>query len=106
MLIEAIEQRGERWLEWRKGKGTASDAAAVMGMSQWYPKTWYELFLVKTGRETIKETDAMRWGTQNEPIAREEYQRLYGFECQPLLVSKPFGNFTLGCSSGRLGRNE
>ena len=98
MLIEAIEQRGERWLEWRKGKGTASDAAAVMGVSQWYPKTWYELFLVKTGRETIKETDAMRYGIEHEPIAREEYKRLYGFECQPILVSKTFNNFTLGCS--------
>tara|TARA_R100001129_G_C5306871_1_gene244020 strand:- start:614 stop:1534 length:921 start_codon:yes stop_codon:yes gene_type:complete len=98
LKIEAIEQRGERWLEWRKDKGTASDAAAVMGMSDWFPNTWYELYLVKTGKVKIKESKAMRYGIDNESIAREVYESIYGFQCQPVLVSKTFSNHTLGCS--------
>lgn len=107
MLIEDIEQGSERWHKWRTDKGTASNAACVMGESEWTPKTWYELFRSKKGLLPIEETDAMRFGTDNEPIARNRYQELYEFRCDPVLVSKTFHHdqngivvdpYKLGCS--------
>jgi len=72
-----IEQRSQEWLDLRRTKLGASDAAAVMGVSPW--TTPYQLWLEKTGRIPPKaENDAMRRGKLLEDEAREYFGEQLG----------------------------
>lgn len=72
------------WHAHRVNYRNASETAAVMGVSPW--QTPYELWLVKTGRSTTKETEAMRYGTATEPAARAAFELESGFVMQPLVM--------------------
>lgn len=71
MVVQPHEIQGsDAWKEWRRSRGTASEVAALMGNSPWFPRTAYQLWLVKTGRQEIAENEAMRRGSRLEAPAR------------------------------------
>ena len=51
MQIVPIEQNTPEWLDWRKGKATASQAAIIMGAAPnyWKVRTWEDLALEHAG---------------------------------------------------------
>lgn len=63
-----MKQGTAEWLEWRKNKIGASDAAAIMGMSPW--KTPYQLWLEKVGVIENTQNAAMKRGSEMEEQAR------------------------------------
>ena len=63
-------QGSQAWHEYRASKGNASEVAALLGCSPFYPRNAAELFDVKTGRKAVYENAAMRRGTQLEEPAR------------------------------------
>lgn len=76
-------QGTDEWLEWRRSRGNASEVAALMGCAPWFPRTPYELWLVKTGRAEMPENDAMRRGSALEPAARAYAEELFGEVFEP-----------------------
>src|SRR5690606_29601149 len=88
-LIKPHEIQGtDEWKEWRRSRGGASEVAALMGCSPWFPRTPYELWLVKTGRAEVPENDAMRYGSQHEAAARAAAEVAYGAAFEPQTVEK------------------
>lgn len=72
MSTAAHEVQGSKeWLSWRKDKGGASEVAALIGCSPWFPKTPYQLFQVKTGRASVDINPAMQRGLDLEEAARD-----------------------------------
>lgn len=87
VIIPAHQHQGTaEWLEWRRSRGGASEVAALMGCAPWFPRTPYELWLVKTGRAEVTETPAMRHGTQHEVSARSAAEAAYGEVFEPQTV--------------------
>lgn len=67
-----IKQNTPEWLEMRRSKIMASDAPIIMCQSPW--KTPFQLFEEKLGlRPQPASNNAMRRGTELEPIARQAY---------------------------------
>lgn len=66
-----IHQRSPEWYELRKRKVGASDANVIMGVSPF--KTPYQLWLEKMDFAESKETEAMRFGNDMEPLVRERF---------------------------------
>jgi putative phage-type endonuclease len=63
-----IEQGSKEWLNLRKTKITATDAAVIMGLNPW--QTPYGLWMQKMGLSPPnEETEAMNEGKRLEPIA-------------------------------------
>ena len=86
-LLWDLEQGSEEWLDWRRKKFTASDAAVIMGDAPSYSsvKTWEELSLVKAGLGQPPSkfmTRAFDHGTRLEPKAR----RLFAPYARPVCV--------------------
>ena len=79
-----MQQGTPEWHEHRARYRNASETAAVMGVSPW--QTPYNLWLVKTGRKEVKETEAMRHGTATEPAARATFEHETALIMQPLVV--------------------
>jgi putative phage-type endonuclease len=69
-----LPQGSDPWLALRKKFGTASEAAAAMGVSPWVPKTPLQLWELKNGEREIKSNFAMENGNRYEDEAREAYQ--------------------------------
>lgn len=69
-----IEQRTPEWLAWRRNLGMASEAAAMLGISPWFPRTPSDLLAVKSGAASVYETRAMRQGSALEGRALEALQ--------------------------------
>jgi putative phage-type endonuclease len=69
-----LPQGSDLWLETRRKYGTASEAAAAMGVSPWIPKTPLQLWELKNGELTIKTNFAMTIGNEFEDEARESFQ--------------------------------
>ena len=63
-------QGSEAWHDYRRTRGNASETAALMGCSPFYPRNAAELFDVKTGRKEVYENEAMRRGSRLEAPAR------------------------------------
>ena len=73
MKVNLIQGSPE-WHEFRKSHIGGSDIVAIMGVNPY--KTAYEVWLDKTGRSTPTTINkAMQHGIDNEPIAREVYER-------------------------------
>lgn len=72
MRIDLIQGSPE-WLEWRHGGIGGSDIAAIMGLSPF--KDAVDVYNEKKGISVPFVNDAMRRGTQNEPRAREAFER-------------------------------
>lgn len=75
--MKILKNRGE-WLEHRQGKIGGSDAAAVLGLSQYMSNTG--LWLFKTGKAQqpdISEMPHVKFGTAAEPFIRELFKLSY-----------------------------
>ena len=71
------------WLKYRRRGIGGSDAAAVCGISRY--KSPFELWLDKTGQLTEQEAgEPAYWGTQLEPVVRNEFQKRSGIEVKSL----------------------
>lgn len=70
--ILKLEQGTAEWHEHRAKYRNASETAAIMGCSPW--ASVYDMWLLKTGRKSQAENEAMRHGTQMEPLARLAYE--------------------------------
>jgi len=79
-MLTQISTRGmsrDDWLALRRGSLGGSDAAAVIGMSEW--STPYSVWLDKTGRSAPKEpTEAMRLGTDLEDYVAGRFTEATG----------------------------
>jgi putative phage-type endonuclease len=95
--MEKMEQRTEAWLQARVGKLTASrcdDALATTktGESAYRRNLRLQILAERlTGIATvIPETPAMRWGTENEPVARLKFSSETGLQVEEVgLVDHP-----------------
>lgn len=69
----------EEWLDFRKSGIGGSDASVVCGINRY--KSPVELWMEKTGRQPHQEAgESAYWGTQLEPIVREEFTKRTGLE--------------------------
>lgn len=85
-----IEQGSDAWVEYRRGKVTASRIADVMSKGRGSaPSVTRQKYLVQLALERITgqvaesyTNAAMQWGTDNEPMARDQYAFIKGVEVQ------------------------
>jgi putative phage-type endonuclease len=80
MLLQ-LEQGSPEWLDLRKNKIGASDAPIILGDSPYL--TPYQLWEIKTGRKEQKWTHSMRFGVENEEVARKLYEDQTGIFVMP-----------------------
>jgi len=83
---EELAQGSEPWLALRKKYGTASEAAAAMGVNPWVPKTPLQLWELKNGEREIKSNFAMENGNRYEDEAREAYQSMTSKLYEPCCI--------------------
>lgn len=82
------EQGTPEWLEWRRTRIGASDAAIVLGISPW--KTPHKLWLEKSGRQPAPPMNsAMAYGHQMEDEVRQTYEQENGELYMPTTVTNP-----------------
>lgn len=83
-----VEQGTPEWLALRDMHLCASDAPVIMGFSPW--KTPYQLWEEKLGRRSsvIKETPAMRYGKEMEPIIRDQINEDLKLNFKPAVYSR------------------
>lgn len=85
-----IEQGTDAWLESRRGKVTASRIADVMSKGRGSaPSVTRQKYLVQIALERLTgcvangyTNAAMQWGTDNEPMARDQYAFIKGVEVE------------------------
>lgn len=71
----------EQWLEGRRTGIGGSDAAAVLGVSEW--RTPLDVYMDKTGvPKLIEDSEAMFWGRQLEDVVARVYAERSGFAVQ------------------------
>ena len=78
-----IAQRSQEWLDWRRDLGMASEAAAMLGISPFFPRTREELWAVKSGAASVYVTPAMRQGQALEERALEALMQRVHIEFAP-----------------------
>lgn len=86
MRLLDIDQRSDAWLAWRACGLGSSDAAAIVGLSPWTTRD--ELLLEKEmalrgERARDRDNGAMARGRRLEPVARDLYEQLMGWEAPP-----------------------
>lgn len=87
-----FEQGSNDWLKWRQGLLTATDAPMLLGVSPY--ATPYKGWQRKLGLiPEQQETEPMRRGKRDEPIAREWFIKEYGIEMEPCCVESDEFNF-------------
>ena len=76
-----MEQRTDEWFESRLGKATASRIADIIAKTKTGPSASRENYAVQLVLERITQTKgesytnaAMQWGTDTEPMARQQYE--------------------------------
>ena len=98
-MTTALQQGSPEWLEARKGKLTASNVGAALGLCSWTSrKVAYERAM---GTDTFEGNEATRWGTSNEANAIAAYSQhtgnlveptgLHVHESTPWLAGSPDG---------------
>ncbi len=97
-----FDQGSQEWLTWRRGLLTATDAPMLMGASPYV--TPYRGWLRKIGlAPEQQETEAMRRGKRDEPIARDWFNKEYGLEMEPCCIESDTYNF-IGASLDGLSK--
>lgn len=87
-----FQQSSPEWLNWRKSLLTATDAAALMGVSPYV--TPYKCWQRKLGLATEqKKTEAMDRGIRDEPIARKAFIDEYKINMTPCCIESDQYNF-------------
>ena len=71
-----LEQGSDQWLAWRRDKAMASETAAIMGVSPY--QSAEKIRKLKRGIDNTYVTNAMQYGTDEEPRAREAYESAVG----------------------------
>lgn len=97
-----FDQGSPEWLTWRRGLLTATDAPMLMGVSPYVTpfKGWQR----KIGQiPEQEETEPMRRGKRDEPIAREWFIKEYGIDMEPCCVESDTYNF-IGASLDGLSK--
>lgn len=84
---EQLPQGSKEWLEVRKQCGTASEAAAILEVSPWIPKTPLQLWQLKHGEIHITLNEAMKIGTATEDEAKESYEKFSGKKYEPVCIT-------------------
>jgi putative phage-type endonuclease len=97
-----FEQGSNEWLAWRKKLLTATDAPGLMGASPYV--TPYKLWQRKIGKaEEQAINPAMLRGQRDEPIARDWFNKEFGFDMQPCCIESEKYNY-LGASLDGLSK--
>jgi len=86
ILVKEQEQGSAGWLSARKATFNASECGALFECSPFTPKNQLELAHLKYGELTIYENQAMRDGTDAEPVIRERVEKLYNIVLEPLVA--------------------
>jgi len=81
---ECSLQGSESWLQFRRDRIGASDAAAVLGVSPWM--TRLQLFSSKIEGTSTPSNPAMQRGTRLEPKARDFVNQIMKSNYQPALI--------------------
>lgn len=76
-----LEQGSQEWLEYRKTRIGASDAAVIMGLSPW--SSPFDLYMEKVEGIEKTQTYAMKRGQELEAEAREYFENLLGVRFRP-----------------------
>lgn len=74
MIVMDLDQGSEAWLAFRATRRMASESAALLRVSPWYPSNAWELWEVKSGRAEVRVTPAMARGVELEATARALYE--------------------------------
>lgn len=83
-----LHQGSDAWRVYRAARGGASEVAALLGCSQFFPRTPLELWQVKTGRAEVYVNDAMLNGNSLEPAARAYVEGCFGEVFEPQVVEQ------------------
>lgn len=84
MKVLDLKQNSPEWLEFRRDKIGASDAATIMGISPW--STPYQLWMEKKSGESKVSTYAMKRGHDLEESARDLFEKKTGIKVLPSVV--------------------
>ena len=88
--VAAVHATRADWLEARRNHITATDAPAILGLSPWASP--FALYARKLGLiEDAAESEAMYWGSKQEPLIAERYHEETGRE---LLAPPPYTLYT------------
>jgi putative phage-type endonuclease len=93
-----LEQGSEAWHAWRAERYTASQAGAVVGEGAFWPRTPYQLYLLRTGQRQVEVTPAMRAGSASEPRQRELLDFLLDSTAVPMCAEWDMDGIPLGAS--------
>lgn len=80
--VQLIQGSAE-WHSHRSQFNNASEAAAVLGISPWFPRTPRQLYEVKIGLKTVHMNAAMSKGVQFEDAARQNACDTLGIDFEP-----------------------
>jgi len=81
-------QGSAEWKRYRSQMGNASELAALMDCSPWFPRTPHELWLLKSGRIEQTQTASMRRGLALEPAARTYLEGVFDEVFEPQVVAR------------------
>lgn len=91
-----LEQGSKEWLDWRKERLTATDAAALLGVSPYVtPFKCWERKVGQAPEQVV--TSAMLRGLRDEPRARKMFIDMYGINMTPCCIESAEYDF-LGAS--------
>ena len=94
-----MKQNTTEWHEMRRNHIGASDAPVIMNVSPW--RTPFQLWEEKLGvGEKQVETSAMRFGKENEEVARQAYENYTGNLIAPEVVHHPEHKFMMASLDG------
>ena len=94
MLVANVKQGSQEWLNLRKTKITATDAAVILGASHW--KTRVQLYHEKVSDENKNFTsERMQRGLDLEPVARDLFCLEHGLMMEPAVVVKDWAMASL-----------
>lgn len=92
MRVLNFEQGSLEWLAWRSQIITGTDAPVITGVPCY--STPYQLWMRKQGlMPPVAETEPMRRGKRDEPIARSLFVERYGIEMNPECIESDLYNF-------------
>ena len=79
-----MKQNTQEWLDFRRNKIGASDAAAIMGVSPWH--TPYQKWEEKVFGKDLEQNTAMKRGSYYENEARESFEKEFGISVMPKVI--------------------
>lgn len=79
-----MKQNTQEWLDFRRSKIGASDAAAIMGVSPW--QTRYQKWEEKVYGKDQEQNGAMARGTRYEEEARAAFEKMTGISVMPKVI--------------------